>query len=206
MNTRFERDTSRTLMALVTGALLIGLSASAHAADDTLYAHAFSGEVDEDLFIGVLVADRPSEAERKALVVYLCDGADVSTWVFAEAEGDSAVVETGGTRVQLSLAEDSVFGVVERPGVAPQGFVADLATAPAGLYRGIETFDGREYVGGWIVLDDGRQRGAMTLDGVVVENPTLDLSTGEAETTLGAFGTNCFINPRTGEKVCRYLN
>jgi hypothetical protein len=188
-------------------AVLFGLfSATAYAAEDTLFANAFAGEVGGDLFIGVLVADDPSVPERKALIVYLCDGADVSTWLFGEAIGGSTVLEAADARVELLLGHDGVVGVVEQAGVAPRSFVAELATGDAGLFRAVETIDGRDYVGGWIVLNDGRQRGAVAFGGVVVENPTLDPSTGEAETSLGTFGSNCFINPHTGERVCRYLN
>ncbi len=46
--------------------------------------------------------------------------------------------------------------------------------------------------GGWIVLDDARQRDAIILDGHVIENPTTGPSTGEAGTSLGTFGTTGF--------------
>jgi hypothetical protein len=207
MHTPTEARHARTLWSILASAALVGLlAATAHAQDDALFANAFAGEVDQDLFIGVLVADDPADAERRALIVYLCDGADVSTWLFGDATGGSAVLESPDARVEVLLGHDGVAGVIERAGAAPQRFAADLVTGDAGLFRAVETIDGSDYVGGWIVLDDGRQRGAITLGGVVVENPTLDPSTGEAETSLGTFGSNCFRNPHTGERICRYLN
>ncbi len=207
MMTTNDRRSLRTLWTFLVSTVLIGLlAATAAAEDDALFAHAFAGEVDQDLFIGVLVADDPEDPERRPLIVYLCDGANVSTWLFGDANGGSAALETDGARVEVLLGHDSVVGVVERTGVAPRSFAADLVTGDAGLFRAVATFDGQEYVGGWIVLDDGRQRGAITLDGSVVENPTLDPATGEAETSLGTFGSNCFRDPRTGERICRYLN
>ena len=207
---RLNRINLRTLSWFVASIVVVGLVAACgaadEAADEPLFANAFAGEVDDDLFIGVLVADYPSEPQRKALVVYLCDGADVSTWLFGEAIGDSAVLETAGVRVELSLGEESVVGEVERTGGAPRSIAAALAASDAGLFRTEQTIDGLHYVGGWIILNDARQRGAITLDGEVVENPTLDPYTGEAETSLGTFGTNCFRDPRTGERICRYLN
>jgi hypothetical protein len=179
---------------------------TAGAADEPLLAEAYVGAVDDDLFIGVLVADHPAEPDRKTLVAYLCDGADVSTWAFADATGDSAVVEQGGTSVEMSLAEAVVHGVLERPGASPQLFVAGVADDLAGLYRAVETIGGRDYVGGWIVLNDGRQRGAITLDGAVVDHPTLDPSTKQAVSSVGTFGSNCFRDPRTGDRICRYMN
>lgn len=207
---RFNRINLRTSSWLLASIVLVGLIAACgaadEAADEPLFANAFAGEVDGDLFIGVLVADHPPVPKRKALVVYLCDGADVSTWLFGEAIGDSAVLETADARVELSLGEERVVGVVERTGAAPRSIAAALATDDAGLFRTVQTIDGHHYVGGWIILNDARQRGAITLDGEVVENPTLDPSTGEAETSLGTFGSNCFRDPRTGERICRYLN
>jgi len=102
----------------------------------------------------------------------------VSTWLSGETTGGSVGSELNDARVEPLL----------------------------GHFRAVATFDGRDYVGGWIVLEDGRQRGAITLGGTVVDNPTLDSSTGVAESSLGTFGSNCFINPHTGERICRYLN
>lgn len=202
-----ERRTLAAPWALLAGAVLTAsLAAQAVAQDDALLAHAFAGEVDQDLFIGVLVADDPDDAERQALIVYLCDGADVSTWLFGDATPGATVLEANGTRVELLLGHDDVSGVVEMAGEEPRSFRADLATGEAGLYRAVGTFDGDDYVGGWIVLDDGRQLGAITLGGTVVENPTLDPSTGESQFSLGTLGSNCFRNPHTGERICRYMN
>ena len=210
MITQSNKDNLRKGLALLMSAFLFALLAGCgtvdDVTDDALFADAFTGEVDEDLFIGVLVADHPPVPDRKALVVYLCDGADVSTWLFGEAIGDTAVLEVADTRVELSMNEGSAAGAVSQAGGAPQEFVAEFATGDAGLYRAVETIDGQDYVGGWIVLNNLEQRGAITLGGQVIENPTLDLTTGEAETSVGTFGTNCFRDPRTGERICRYLN
>jgi hypothetical protein len=174
--------------------------------DDPLFAEAFVGAVDDELFIGVLVAERPDEPDQKTVVVYVCDGDDVSTWLFADATGDRAVVQEGDTRLEMTLEDSGVHGLLDRAGAGPHGFVAVPASDEAGLYRAVATIEGRDYVGGWIVLNDGRQRGAITLDGAVVDNPTLDPSTQEAVSSVGTFGSNCFRNPWTGERICRYLN
>ncbi len=202
------------MRALIVGALVLALLAlgAGHAiaedaaADDALFADAFVGEVEDDLFIGVLVADHPPTPDRKAVVVYLCDGAGVSTWLFGEAIGESVVIEDGDTVVDLSLTDEDVYGVLEQAGEAPRVLVLELATGDAGLYRAVETIGGDDYVGGWIVLNDGRQRGAIVLDGSVVDNPTLDPVTGEAGSSVGTFSSNCFRDPRTGDRICRYRN
>lgn len=40
-------------------------------------------------------------------------------------------------------------------------FSAGAASEPAGLYRGEQTLDGVDYVGGWIVLPNGEERGLI---------------------------------------------
>jgi hypothetical protein len=176
------------------------------APDATWMADAFAGAIDDELFIGILAAEHPSQPGLRTWVIYLCDGATTSTWLFGEGTGDDAVVRQGDTQVELSLRGPSVHGVVDRVGETPRLFVAEFATALAGLYRSVETIEGNEYVGGWIVLDDGRQRGAITLGGRVVDNPTLDPESKQAVSTVGTFGSNCFRDPRTGDRICRYMN
>ena len=114
------------------------------------------------------------------------------------------VVTDGDKQVESSLAETGVTGVLERAGEAPRHLVLEATTGDAGLYRSVETIDGDDRVGGWIVLNDGRQRGVITLGGEAVDNPALDKATGQAESLVGTFGTNCFRDPRTGERICRH--
>jgi hypothetical protein len=86
-------------------------------------------------------------------------------------------------------------------------FTTTLATGDAGLYRAEAIVEGRDYIGGWIVLNDGRQRGAIVFSGQVLENPMLDVAAGQAETSVGALSTvRCFRNPFTGERICRSLD
>jgi hypothetical protein len=170
--------------------------------NDGLMADSFVGAVDEDLFIGVMVAPHPPEQVQKDIVVYLCDGAEVSTWLFGKTTSDSVVLENGDTRIELSLGTESLSGNITHAGTT-QAFTANLATDGAGLYRAEETLETQDYVGGWIILNSFEQRGAITVDGLVVENPTLNATTGQAETSLGIFSTvRCFINPFTGERIC----
>lgn len=204
---RFEPTTARTLRTCIASAALIVLLTftSAAAVDDPLLARSFAGAVDGELFIGILVADHPPAPGRATVVVYLCDGADVASWAFEEVDTQVVEVSVGDATVALTLGEDAIDGVVERAGVAPAAFVAEASADDAGLFRGVQTFDGEDYVGGWIVLNDGAQRGAITLGGSVLENPTLDPVAGRAAFSLGTFGTNCFRNPHTGERICRYM-
>ncbi len=47
-------------------------------------------------------------------------------------------------------------------------------TRAAGLYRGSKTVAGKRYLGGWIVLPDGRQRGEVLSGMTDVASPPLD--------------------------------
>jgi hypothetical protein len=179
--------------------------------NDVVVADAFVGAVDADLFIGAVIAEHPAEEfqhaqaiVQKTVVVYLCDGEDVSAWLVGETAGESVVLEGGDMRVELTFNGNSVSGEVERADGAPQAFTASLATGEAGIYRAEETFDATDYVGGWIVLNDGRQQGAVTVDGQVMENPTLNVATGQAEASVGTFSADrriCITLPG-GIRVC----
>jgi hypothetical protein len=213
----YNTNSWRMVKALLTSTLLLVLLAACGTADngtdEGLEADAFVAAVnvtdDYAYFIGILVAPHPPEQVRKDIVVYLCDNADVSTWFFGQTTSGSVALENDNIHVQLSLGEESVSGTVERRDLAPQqfpqySFEAQRAVGDAGLYRAEETIDGQDYVGGWVVLNNLEQQGAITLGGQVIENPTLDVTTGQAETSVGTFSTvRCFRNPFTGERICR---
>lgn len=97
------------------------------------------------------------------------------------------VLENGELRVTLSLGEDSVSGEVTRADRVPQPFTATLASGDAGLYRAEETFEGFDDISGWIVLNDGRQQEAVTVNLQSVESPELDTVSGRAEASVSVF-------------------
>lgn len=122
----------------------------------------FVGAVDDDLFVGIALAEADGDAaEPRTLVVYLCDGRTVSIWIVDEAAGAEASVARGEARIDLTLADDAVTGTVALPGAEPRPFTAEPATGDAGLYRAEWTLAGADYMVNWIVLADGRQRGSL---------------------------------------------
>jgi hypothetical protein len=166
----------------------------------------YVADVDGDLFIALNLVELNGAEEERAIRAYLCNGAEVSVWMTDQFSGDEVTLVSGDTRIVLTSI-NSASGVVSLAGGAEVPFTANLATGEAGLYRAEGTFEGQDYVGGWIVLNNGQQRGAITLDGQVLENPTLDLTTGEVETSVGTLSTvRCFINPWTGERICRTMS
>jgi hypothetical protein len=70
-----------------------------------------------------------------------------------------------GRKAKPSGLDDTATG--ER-----HAFTAAPVKRPAGLYR-IETKDGAGYLGGWIVLADGRTRGAVKTAERIVKSGTL---------------------------------
>jgi hypothetical protein len=145
----------------------------------------FVAALDEDMFFGIALAEQGDNEEEWALVAYLCDGATVSQWFVEERVAREMTLAAGETRIELSLKNGEVSGTVALNGQAAHSFEATRAGGVAGLYRAEEDFDGVAYVGGWIVLRDGRQQGAVNAEGSVVDRPTLNLETGEASISAG---------------------
>lgn len=163
----------------------------------------YVGDVDGNLFIALDVIELNGAAEERAVRAYLCDGADVAIWLTGQFSGNEGTLVSGDTRVAFTNL-NSASGVVSIDGAAEVPFSTTLATTDAGLYRAEASFQNRDYIGGWIVLNDGRQRGAITLDGRVLEHSTLDATTGQVETSVGTLSSErCFRNPWTGERICR---
>jgi hypothetical protein len=105
-----------------------------------------------DAFIAVVV-DKQNHA-----LAYVCDGeegasAEVARW-FRGAVADDGSLDLrsdGGEHLVAEVSESGTEGTLAFPG----------GEEPAGLYRAEETVDGTEYVGGWILLEGGEQRGAV---------------------------------------------
>jgi hypothetical protein len=125
--------------------------------------NSYVGAVNDDLFVAVALDD--SDGGGQVARVYLCDGAGVSVWLSGEVAADQPTQLGGfedGASVEFVVAEDAVHGhVVTAEHGGPQYFEAALASGEAGLYRAENTLNGEDYVGGWIVLNDGRQQGRV---------------------------------------------
>lgn len=146
----------------------------------------FTGAVNDELFIAVAAAEHPDESLERAIMVYLCDGADRSAWLVAESAGDTATLSGEDVQVTLSLRGNNVSGEVRIAGAAAQPFTVERAQEDTGLFR-VQRVGPPDYIGGWIILNNFEQRGALTENGRVIENPFLDVATGTAETGVGTF-------------------
>lgn len=153
------------LLTLVAALAAPSLALGGRSASSTGYAGTVAGT---NAFIGL--AAGPS-----GLTAYVCDSSGIAEW-FRGAAGATTATSAHGYKLHLSVAGGKVTGTLSFPGVggAVHSFSAAHVAAPAGLYRGTKTVTGRKYVGGWILLPDGRQRGAVTAGGTVVASSALN--------------------------------
>jgi hypothetical protein len=121
-------------------------------------------------FVGVVV--RGSQ-----VIAYVCDSKKIAQWFKGSVRaGQATLTSKAGYVLQLTIGSRQVTGWVRSPG--PSGALHHLsakrASKPAGLYRGEKTVAGKHYLGGWIILPDGRQRGEVLSGSTDVGSPPLD--------------------------------
>jgi hypothetical protein len=122
-------------------------------------------------------------------LAYVTDGAYSVDWVDGTRQGDSARLSNeGGATLAAKFGRGIGTGSFTRPGYEPLSFTARPGDAPAGLYRAIEDFADGRYVGGWVVLPDGTERGAVRR----YETP---LAPGEVDPTIFKPGNATFAVP-----------
>lgn len=121
----------------------------------------YVGEVTDALFVGVAFPEGVGPGQPVS--VYPCDD-EHGEWLTGELDADGAVsIEGEEVVVDLQLDGDDVSGTVAWRGGDPESFTATEATGDAGLYTAAATFDEVDHSAGWVVLPDGRQRGAFYL-------------------------------------------
>ena len=137
--------------------ILVGLLISACGGAEPV-SGSYVGKVDgSDAFIA-LVAQKNGEVTAS-----VCDGASISEWFRGSADGDTLeLASKSGAHLAADLAADSINGSFTPSGGSSLDFIASAVTEPAGLYRAEQTIDGVDYVGGWIVLPGGEERGSIS--------------------------------------------
>jgi hypothetical protein len=125
---------------------------------------------DSDAFVGIAVY------ENRDVMAYVCDGQTVSQWFLAENAGTNSfdARNANGAELEAKLAKEEATGTVTLPGGRALKFDAPRAALDGGLYRARATIDGAEYTGGWIVLPNGEQRGAIQGGGATINGGTLN--------------------------------
>jgi len=122
-------------------------------------------------------------SDGEEVLAFVCDGEALVVWLRGAVENGSLVLNSPASAAQRYLletqlgasAEGSLFLNGER-----LPFTAEAAIGEAGLYRAEETLDGVDYVGGWIVDQNGEQRGSV-VGGTSSRSASLDLETLQAD-------------------------
>jgi hypothetical protein len=154
-----SRATRFTLVAT----LLTLLVASCGGGGDTTTAQrrtiigSFVGKVDgSDAYVAIVVGARGNA------LAYVTDGAWSVDWVNGRITGRSAALgNEGGATLNARFGRGTVTGSFTRPRTPALQFTARHGAAPAGLYRATPDFTDGRYVGGWVVLPDGTERGTV---------------------------------------------
>jgi hypothetical protein len=129
------------------------------------------GSDDRAVESGTYVAHIPGTQAYLAAVLspdevaaYLCDSDGTAAW-FAHHSHDggaaSLVSRSGKARLTLTPAGDGLNARVRMPDGSTHAVALERATGSAGLYRAIAKTRGGVLEGGWVVLGDGSQRGAL---------------------------------------------
>ena len=121
-------------------------------------------------FVGVAVSG-------SQVTAYVCDSKRIAQWFKGSLHAATVTLTSkAGYVLHLAVGNQQVTGTLRLPGKAGtiHRLVTAGATRPAGLYRGVKTVAGKRYLGGWIVLPDGRQRGEVVSGATDVASPALD--------------------------------
>ena len=154
-------------------ALLIGVAGSA-AASRQAHIAGHAG------YVGTVSGTRAFVAivERGSRVTaYVCYSGRIAQWFDGTVSaGRSKITSSGGYVLQVRFGHGRATGSLRFPGKAGalHHFTAASDARPAGLWRGAKTVDGKTFVGGWIILPDGRQRGEILLGSTDVGSPILN--------------------------------
>ncbi len=111
-----------------------------------------------------------------SVIAYVCDSGKVAQWFKGTARaGKATLTSSRGYVLRVAIGSGRATGSIRFRGRAGlvHRFVAARAAKPAGLYRGVKTVGGRSYLGGWIILPDGHQRGEVISGTTNVASPTL---------------------------------
>jgi hypothetical protein len=163
---RINGQSALTIGLLIVSIMLAGCdsgttstSSGAAASPTAGTVRSFAGQVaGSDAFIAIA-------ASQDKMMAYVCDGKNdqvsISEWFRGSISGDTFdLTSAGGAHLKGKLA-DSASGTVALTDGRELSFSAQATQAPAGLYRAEQTVAGTSYVGGWIVLSDQQQRGAL---------------------------------------------
>jgi hypothetical protein len=133
---------------------------------NTLKAQSFVGQIpSSDIFVGVV-------NNKGSLTAYVCDGTETkvnkSEWFKGTSSNNLFKLSSAnGASLTGEIKTDEITGTLSEANGQPISFTLSLSTGDAGVYRAELTNGNGTYIGGWIVLPNGEQRGAVSFQGGV---------------------------------------
>lgn len=155
---------------LVTLALAPSAYATARPAKAKTVSGSFVGAAQGSTAYVAVYADKADKKGRRKIVAYVCDSQQVAEWFDRKnVKGNTlSLISDGGARLKATLTKSAATGTITLADGTKLSFAAARATEPAGLYRAEHTIVGQDYLGGWILLPDGTQRGDVKRNGSVL--------------------------------------
>lgn len=133
---------------------------------------------DDDVYVAVVRGE-------EAAIVYLCDGETIAEAFLGEVDGDSATLASpAGGELTVTWDGDEAAGT-GRLGDGTEVAFTTTEVDPEGEAGAFFALPGDDDAltegdyGGWIVLPDGSQRGAIRIGGTLSDGGTLDPATGQ---------------------------
>ena len=120
----------------------------------------------------------------ESVLAYVCDGGNTATWLKGAATGSAFDLTAGEARLRATIRGGRLEGTFTSAQGGAHAFVAQQAAEGGGFYRAVQSAAGIAYVGGWILLRDGQQRGAVKADGAIIPGPQPTLDPARPEVSL----------------------
>jgi hypothetical protein len=119
-------------------------------------------------------------------IAYICDGEKLAEWFRGPIRAGGLFEARSASQAQITaqINARSVFGVITLEGGRVLPFRVKPADGLAGLYRSDDMIDAQRFLGGWVVLPDGQQRGAVIGGGSTRPGRKLELKSGVVATNL----------------------
>jgi hypothetical protein len=162
----------------------------------------------DDTFVAALPGSSAQLAvvvQGNDVIVYLCDGKKLGTWLGGKVADDRFDLKGKGVRVTGTVSGDEVNGSVTLPDGKRSDFRARRAENGLGLYRRVREDAGKREVLGWIVTRDGltgvTEEGTGAKTGVAVSATP----SGQTEGTVGSGGGGGGGDSATPTMTCAEL-
>ncbi|GMU84222.1 MAG: hypothetical protein AMXMBFR47_40920 [Planctomycetota bacterium] len=165
------------LSALAVGAAAI-LATGCPSTDTASVSGSFVGRVTgSDLLIAAVT-------DGDQVLVYVTDGDQTAKWYDGTLDGASATLESaaGDSEITVTLDDGGGSGQIVLSDGQTADFEVEAADPDAGLYIATETVEDAQYLGGWVVLNDGDGAGVVMQETQIIESTPLDPETLESET------------------------